>query len=256
MFRPRLIPVLLLDGGALVKSRQFKDYRYIGDPINAVRVFNDLRADELIFLDISATRDNRSPSVDFIKCIGEEANMPFAVGGGISTLEDVRQLISAGAEKVVINTSALDDPDFIHAASKAYGASAIVVCIDVRTTADGGHRVCRKNGSELTGRSPTEFAKLVEEMGAGELLVQSVERDGMMGGYDISLIRSVSEAVAIPVISLGGAGSFQHLKEAYAEGYASALAAGSMFVFHGANSGVLINYPDRAEISFDDLRER
>ena len=250
MFRPRVIPVLLLKGSTLVKSRQFRDHRYIGDPINAVRLFNDMKADELAFFDILATRDGRGPSIDLIKSIGEEANMPFAVGGGIRTVADIQSIIGAGAEKVVIGTAAATDPGFIRQASQAFGASTIAVCIDVRRDASEGNRVWIRNAEETTQYLPTEFARLMEDAGVGELIVQSVERDGMMTGYDIALVGSISRAVSVPVIALGGAGTLDDMRQARNEGHASALAAGSMFVYHGLKKGVLISYPEKAEIPF------
>lgn len=250
MFRPRIIPVLLLKNLALVKSKAFKDYRYIGDPINAVKIFNDSKADELVFLDISATKENRLISLEFVKNVGEEANMPFAVGGGIRTIQHIRDIISAGAEKVIIGSYAAENPDFIRQASETFGSSTIDVCIDVKKKFLGKPEVWTRNGTKSTGFSPVEFAKLMEEKGAGELIIQSIEHDGMMKGYDINLIKSVSEAVTIPVVALGGAGSLAHLKQAYTEGYANGLAAGSIFVYHGPSNGVLINYPERFEMVF------
>lgn len=250
MFRPRVIPVLLLKGSTLVKSRQFRDHRYIGDPLNAVRLFNDMRADELAFLDILATSEGRQASIDLVRNIGEEANMPFAVGGGIRTLVDIQNVIGAGAEKVIIGTAAVNTPDFIHQASRAFGASTIAVCIDVKSHASGENRVWVRNATQASTLLPREFARQMEEAGAGELVVQAVERDGMMSGYDIGLVRSISEAVSIPVVALGGAGTFEHMRQARSEGRASALAAGSMFVFQGPKSGVLINYPEKSEMTF------
>lgn len=250
MFRPRVIPVLLLRNQALVKSVRFRNHKYIGDPINAVRIFNDLRADELVFLDIDASAKGRSISPDFVKDVGEEANMPFGVGGGIKSLDEIKRLLAAGAEKVVINTQAGRDPDFVTRASEAFGSSTIVVCIDVKRKLFKGNRTCIVRGSEATSFTPVEFARLMEESGAGELIIQSIERDGMMGGYDLELTRQVSEAVTIPVIALGGAGRASDLVAGYRDGAANALAAGSMFVFRDANRGVLINYPERKELSF------
>lgn len=250
MFRPRIIPVLLLKNLALVKSKAFKDYRYIGDPINAVRIFNDLKADELVFLDITATKENRMISLDFVKDVGEEANMPFAVGGGIRSIEDIRKVISAGAEKVVINSYAAENPDFIREASETFGSSTIVVCMDVKKKLFGRQQVWTVNGSKSTGISPLDFAILMEEKGAGEIIVQSIEHDGFMKGYDISLIKKISENISIPVIALGGAGNVNHLKQAFVEAHANGLAAGSMFVYHGPNNGVLINYPEKKELIF------
>jgi len=250
MFRPRVIPVLLLKNLALVKSKGFKDYNYIGDPINAVRIFNDLKADELVFLDIMTTKEKRLVSLDFVKDVGEEANMPFAVGGGITTIENIHNIINAGAEKVIINTHASENPDFILEASETFGSSTIVVCIDVKKKLFGGQQTWVAGGSKSTGYSPVDFAKLMQEKGAGEIIIQSIEQDGKMNGYDIDLIKSISEAVTIPVIALGGAGNLDHMKQAYNEAYANGLAAGSMFVYIGPHHGVLINYPQRSELVF------
>lgn len=250
MFRPRVIPVLLLKNLALVKSKAFKDFRYIGDPINAVKIFNDLKADELVFLDITATSGKKLISLDFIKNVGEEANMPFAVGGGIRTIEDIRKIINAGAEKVIINTYAAENPNFIKEAAETFGASTICICIDVKKKFLGKEQTWILNGTKSTGYSPVDFAKLMEEKGAGEIIIQSIENDGAMTGYNIDLIKRISSAVNIPVIALGGAGNISHLKEAYLNGYANGLAAGSMFVYQGPKRGVLINYPEKTEINF------
>lgn len=248
MFRPRVIPVLLLKNQGLVKSIAFKNHRYIGDPINAVKIFNDLKADELVFLDILATKEKRTISLEFVKNVGEEANMPFAVGGGITTLEQIQDIIAAGAEKVVINTKAVIDPDFIRYASESFGSSTIVVCIDVKKKFLGKEQTWILNGSKPTGIGPVEFAQQIEERGAGEIIIQSIERDGTMQGYDIALIRKISEAVKIPVIALGGAGNTNHMKQAYKEAYVNGLAAGSMFVYHGSRNAVLVNYPDKTNL--------
>lgn len=248
MFRPRIIPVLLLKNLALVKSIQFKKHRYIGDPINAVRIFNELKADELVFLDIEASKNNRLISVDFVKNVGEEAFMPFSVGGGVKSIEDIKFIISAGAEKVVINTYAAQNPDFVKQASETFGSSTIVVCIDVKRKLFKGQRTWILGGSRSTAFTPVEFAKLMEKNGAGELIIQSIEKDGTMEGYDIELIKSVSTSVSIPVVALGGAGKHEDLIAAYQNGYANALAAGSLFVYQGKKRGVLINYPDKNEL--------
>lgn len=248
MPRPRIIPVLLLSNGGLVKSIGFKKHRYIGDPINAVRIFNDLKADELVFLDIEATAQNRLISTELVTEIGEESNMPFAVGGGISTLQDIQQIINAGAEKVIIGTAAVNNPDFIRQASETFGSSTICVCIDVKKKFLKGERVYSDSGEKSSKYTPVEFARLMQEKGAGEIIVQSVERDGTMEGYDINLIKTISEVVTIPVIALGGAGSVSDLKKVHQNAYASGSAAGSLFVYQGVKRGVLINYPERHEI--------
>lgn len=249
MFRPRIIPVLLLKNRVLVKSIGFKNHRYIGDPINAVRIFNDLKADELIFLDIEASKNNRLISLDFVKNVGEEARMPFAVGGGIRSIDHIRSIIAAGAEKVVINTCAGQNPDFIKEASETFGSTTIVVCIDVKKKFFKGQQTWILGGGRSTGFTPTAFAGLMEKNGAGEIIIQSIDRDGMMQGYDVDLIRSVSTAVGIPVVALGGAGKSEDLKEAYQSGHANGLAAGSLFVYQGKRRGVLINYPDKKEFT-------
>ncbi len=245
MLRPRIIPVLLLQGNVLVKSVAFKNYKYIGDPINAVRIFNDLKADELVFLDINASAENRLIDSEFVSQVGEEANMPFSVGGGIRSLEDIRTLIHAGAERVIINAEAIARPDFIREAADEFGSSTITVCMDVKKKLFGGQVVWTNNGKKGTSLSPVDYAKQIEALGAGEIIVQSIEKDGAMTGYDLPLIRSISEAVTIPVTALGGAGSKDDLEKAHKEAFANGLAAGSLFVFHGKNRGVLITYPKR-----------
>jgi cyclase len=251
MFRPRIIPVLLLKNSALVKSIQFKDHKYIGDPINAVRILNLLKADEIMFLDIEASKNNRLISLDFVKNVGEEAYMPFAVGGGIKSIKGIKDIINAGAEKVVINTHAAQNPDFVKKASEIFGSSTIVVCIDVKKKLFRGQRTWILGGSRSTAFSPVEFAKIMEENGAGELIIQSIEKDGTMEGYDIELVKSVSTSVNIPVVALGGAGKKEDLIETYQKGYANALAAGSLFVYQSKKRGVLINYPDKNEVIFN-----
>ena len=249
MFRPRIIPVLLLKNNALVKSKGFKKYRYIGDPINAVKVFNDLRADELVFLDIDATKEKRTFSAKLVKQVGEEANMPFAVGGGIRSLDDIQNLISWGAEKIIINSYAAENPDFIRQASNDFGSSTIVVCIDVKKKFLGKRVTWTHGATKSTNFSPIDLAKLVEDKGAGEIIIQSIQRDGTMQGYDVELIKEISTSVAIPVVALGGAGGLEDLKQAYTNGYANALAAGSLFVFQGPKKGVLINYIEKSDLS-------
>jgi cyclase len=248
MFRPRVIPILLLKNKGLVKSVRFKDYRYVGDPINAVKIFNDLKADELVFLDILATKEKRTISLDFVHQVGDEANMPFSVGGGIRSIKAIKAIINAGAEKVILNSIAVENPLFIQQASAEFGSSTIVVCIDVKKKFLGKKQVYTVGGSKSTGLDPTEWAKIVEEKGAGEIIINSIEQDGMMIGYDLKLIKEVAEAVEIPVVAAGGAGSLRDFKRAVSESYASAVGAGSLFVFHGPRKAVLVNYPKNAEL--------
>jgi cyclase len=245
MFRPRIIPVLLLKGKGLVKSVKFKNYRYIGDPINAVKIFNDLKADELVFLDILASKEKRCISLDFVRNVGEEANMPFSVGGGIRTIKEIKEIINAGAEKVVINSYAVENPEFIRKASDEFGSSTIVVSMDVKKKLYSKKQLYIFGGSNSTGIDPISFASLMQKMGAGEIIINSIEKDGTMQGYDLELIRLVAESVSIPVVALGGAGEPDDFKKAVNQAYASAVAAGSMFVFHGPRKAVLVNYPDK-----------
>ncbi|MCC5612868.1 AglZ/HisF2 family acetamidino modification protein [Nostoc sp. CHAB 5834] len=243
MFRPRVIPVLLLKDKGLVKSVRFSDYRYVGDPINAVKIFNDLKADELVFLDIKATHEKRCIDLNFVRQVGDEANMPFAVGGGIQTIRQIKDIINAGAEKVVINSYAVRAPAFIREAADEFGSSTIVVSIDIKKKFLGKQQVYTEAGSQSTGLDPVRWAQQMEANGAGELIVTAIEQDGMMQGYDLSLIRAMSAAVRIPVVAAGGAGHLTHLKAAVQDGQASAVAAGSLFVYHGARRAVLVNYP-------------
>ena len=244
MFRPRVLPILLLKGKGLVKSKKFKNYRYIGDPINAVKLFNDLKADEIVFLDILASKENRTISLDFVRSVGDEANMPFSVGGGIRTIQDIKEIINAGAEKVIINTFAVENPNFIKQASDTFGSSTIVVSIDVKKTIWGKNKVFTLGGKKPTRLDPIMFAKLIEEKGAGEIIINSIEKDGLMTGYDLDLVREISKAVAIPVVAAGGAGGMDDFRLAI-ESNASAVAAGSFFVYHGARKAVLISYPSQ-----------
>ena len=248
MYRPRIIPVLLLKNRGLVKSVKFKDYRYIGDPINAVRIFNDLKADELAFIDILATRENRTISIDFVKNVGEEANMPFSVGGGIRTLEDIGKIIKAGAEKVILNTIAGENPNFITQAADAFGSSTITVCIDVKKDLSGKNKVWIKAGTKAVNSDPVQYARQMEDRGAGEIIIQSIDRDGTMEGYDINLIKKIAGSVSIPVISLGGAGKWKDLIDLNALVSLNGLAAGSLFVYHGERRAVLVNYPEKKDI--------
>lgn len=249
MYRPRVIPVLLLKGNILVKSVSFKNHNYIGDPINAVKIFNDLKADELVFLDIEATKQNRLISLDFVREVGEEANMPFGVGGGIKILNDIESIIKAGAERVIINSAAHDEK-FIREACMNFGSSTIAVCIDVKKKLFNGNHAWINGGTKSISDSPVDFAKKMEDLGVGEVIVQSIAQDGQMNGYDIELIKEVTSSLTIPVTALGGASSPKDLIEAFDKGMANGLAAGSIFVYHGSNKGVLINYPERSELQF------
>jgi len=247
VIRPRVIPCLLLKNEGLVKTVKFKDPKYLGDPINIVRIFNDKEVDELVFLDILATVENRRPNFELLGKITSECFMPLGYGGGIRTLEDVKQLLSMGVEKIVLNTSAVENPSLIRAAADYAGSQAVVISLDVKKTLLGKYEVYTRGGKKGTGLDPVKFAVEMEKQGAGELFLNSIDRDGTMQGYDLELVRRVADSVTVPVVACGGAGNIQHLAEAIQAG-ASAAAAGSMFVFQGPLRGVLISYPAQEEL--------
>jgi imidazole glycerol-phosphate synthase subunit HisF len=248
MFLPRVIPCLLLSGRGLVKTVAFKDPRYLGDPRNTVRIFNEKEVDELVLLDIRATPSGSSPNFELIEEIVGEAFMPIAYGGGVKSIEQCSRIFAIGVEKVVLNTSALENPDFVHAAAREFGSQSIVVCIDSRKKKFIGDRVYTRGGTRDTGLDPESAAKAMQEAGAGELIIQSVDRDGSMSGYDLELVRKVTRAVSIPVVACGGAGSVADLEAVIKTGGASAASAGSMFVFHGRHRAVLINFPAQNDL--------
>jgi cyclase len=244
MYRSRVIPVLLLSGHGLVKTQKFKDPVYIGDPVNAVRIFSEKEADELVLLDIGASLEKREPNYELIAEIGGECLMPMAYGGGITSLDQVRKLIRSGVEKVIINSFAATDPGLITEAAKVFGSQAVVGGIDVRRTLLQGMRVLTHSGSVDSRNDPVTQARRLVGAGAGEILLNSIDRDGTMTGYDLPLVKAIADAVDVPVVACGGAGTPQHLAEAIGAG-ASAAAAGSMFVFHGKKRAVLINYSNQ-----------
>jgi cyclase len=248
MFRPRVIPVLLLKNLGLVKSVKFSNHRYIGDPINAVKIFNDKRADELIFLDISASKEDRLVALDFVHKVGDEANMPFAVGGGIKSIQDIRKILENGAEKVVLNTFVCKNPYFIKEATDAFGSSTIVVCLDIKKNFFGKYEIVYLNARKKLKQNVIEFAQMMADYGAGEIVIQSVDNDGTYQGYDIELIKQIACAVTIPVVALGGAKDYNDLSLAANKGFASAVGAGSMFVYHGPRKAVLISFPNKQEL--------
>jgi len=247
MLQTRVMPCLLLKNSGLVKTIKFKDPSYVGDPVNAIRIYNEKEVDELIFLDITATTEQKRPNFDVISQIASECFMPVAYGGGIRDIEDARRLFSMGIEKIAINSFAVEQPDFVRKAAEQFGSQAVVVSIDAKKTPKG-YEVMTHGGTRPTGLDPATFAKRMEETGAGEILINSIDRDGTLEGYDIELIRSVSSAVGVPVIAVGGAGKVEHFTEAVKQGGASAVAAGSMVVYFGRNRAVLINFPARKKL--------
>ncbi|WP_033068639.1 AglZ/HisF2 family acetamidino modification protein [Thalassospira australica] len=246
--RTRVIPCLLIHEGGMVKTTGFKNPSYIGDPINAVKIFNKKEVDELMVLDISATRKRRQPDFSAIQEIVSEAFMPVAYGGGVTTLDHARQLYALGVEKVVLNTILATKPELLSQISQQFGDQSVVVSLDVKRS-----RITRKyqavthNGAKKTGKTPVEFALEMVDRGAGEVFLNCIDRDGMRTGYDIELISDVSRHVNVPVVACGGARDITDFKKATLAG-ASAVAAGSLFVYHGLHKAVLISYPDRREL--------
>lgn len=249
MNKTRVIPVLLLRGKGLVKTVKFKDPKYIGDPINSVRIFNEKEVDELVFLDITATPEGRGPDFDLLADIAGEAFMPMAYGGGITTLEQVQRIFALGFEKVVIDTAAYTAPQLIRDAVAIYGSQSIVGCVDVRRTLLGRYELSSHAGKTRQLIGLKEHVVELERLGVGEIIVNAVDRDGTQSGYDLKLIREVSSAVSVPVVACGGASGIDDFVAAVHEGGASAVAAGSFFVFVGPHQAVLINYPARAELA-------
>ena len=247
MFKNRVIPCLLLKDKGLVKTVKFNNPGYVGDPMNAVKIFNEKKVDELIFLDIAASREKRKPGFDLIADIASECFMPFCYGGGITTLEEIKNILFLGAEKVSISSYAVENPGFVKESSVKFGAQSIVVSINVKKDLSGKYKVYNSSTDKLTGIDPVEFALKMESFGAGELFLNSVDRDGTFEGYDLELIKQVARAVAVPVIACGGAGSAEDFAGALDCG-ASAVAAGSLFVFYGKHRAVLINYLPQDEI--------
>lgn len=247
MLKTRVIPCLLLKGTGLVKTMRFKDPKYVGDPINAIKIFNDKEVDELVLLDITASREGKGPAFDTIRDIASECFMPVGYGGGIRTLEDIRRILKAGIEKVVLNTAAVETPDLVREAAAEFGAQAVVVSIDARRKLLGRYEVFTRGGTKATGLNPVEHAQRMEELGAGEIFLNAIDRDGTMEGYDTDLIAKVSARLSVPVIAAGGAGDVRHFGDAVRNG-ADAVAAGAMFVFHGPHRAVLITYPRRADL--------
>ena len=245
--RPRIIPVLLVDDRDLLKTVNFKNPTYLGDPVNAVKIFNRKRIDELSILDIGASKNGREPDFELLKDIASEAFMPLSCGGGITTVEQVHELLAIGYEKVVLNTSLVRKPDMVKKAIELFGSQSIVASIDAKKV-NGAYRCVISDGEELISMSPVELAKKAEALGVGEIILNSIDQDGRMSGYDLELIKGVTETVRIPVTAVGGAGGIHDLKKALHEGGAHAAAGGSMFVYYGRLKAVLITMPSEEEL--------
>ena len=248
MLRPRIIPCLLVKNGGLVKTVQFDKSKYVGDPINAVRIFNEKEVDEIIVIDIDATVQGRAPDYTLIKNLAAECRMPLCYGGGVRNVEEIQKIISLGVEKVALSAAAVQIPELIATAAAQVGSQSIVVVMDVKKIGlFRRQEVFTHNGTIKSGWEPVAFAKHIEALGAGEVVVNSVDRDGVMKGYDYDLISQIRDAISLPITVLGGAGSLKDIATLIRRFGIIGAAAGSLFVFKGAYKAVLINYPNQAD---------
>jgi imidazole glycerol-phosphate synthase subunit HisF len=247
MLRPRIIPCLLVHDKGLVKSVQFKNHKYVGDPINAVRIFNEKEVDELMVIDIDATVENREPDYKMIENLAAECRMPLCYGGGVKTVAQAQRIFSLGVEKIAVSAAAIADISLIKKMGDVVGSQSVVVVVDVKKKLLGGYEVYTHNGKKKTGKNPFEYVKELEKAGAGEIVINSIDQDGTMKGYDLPLIEKVREAITIPMSVLGGAGSLQDIGQLINKFGIIGAAAGSFFVFVGKYKAVLINYPKREE---------
>ena len=253
MLRTRVVPCLLLKNESLVKTVKFKEYNYIGDPVNTVRIFNELEVDELMFLDIFASKEGSSINFKILKDIANECFMPLSYGGNIKSLDDAKKIFKIGFEKVVINSNAFDNLKLIEEISKYFGAQSIVGSIDIKQSFFGGQKVYSHHGKKKQSIGIVEWAIQLEKAGVGELLITSVDKEGSWDGYDVELIKSITHSVQVPVIANGGCGAVEHIGEVVKKANASACAVGSMVVYQKKAMGVLVNFPDR-EILEEVLR--
>jgi cyclase len=248
MLKTRIIPCLLLHDGGLVKTEKFKNPKYVGDPINAVRIFNEKEVDELIFLDIDASKHNREPNLSIIEDLASECFMPFAYGGGITSLQQIQRILKIGVEKVIINHTALSNVDFIKDAAKHFGSSTIIVATDVKKDMWGNYKVFNHVRQKTEKMTPQEYALKMCEAGIGELFINNVDRDGTYSGFDLPLVESINKIVSVPVIVCGGASNLSDVKNVVAKAQVSGVAAGSLFVYQGPHRAVLISYPSQEEL--------
>lgn len=246
--RPRIIPVLLIDDRDLFKTVQFGERTYLGDVVNAVKIFNRKGIDELSILDIGATRNKREPDFELLKDIASEAFMPLSYGGGITNLEQIHKLLAIGYEKVVINSGLITYPEVVRKAVAQYGSQSIVASIDAKKVGNG-YKCAILDGQQLLDKTPLELALEAEQMGCGEIIINSIDNDGMMKGYDLELVKTITEAVKVPVIAIGGAGGVDDLKQVIQKAGAHAAAGGSMFVFYGRLRAVLITAPSEKDLT-------
>lgn len=247
MLRPRIIPCLLVHDKGLIKSVNFKNYKYVGDPINAVRIFNEKEVDELMVLDIDATAENREPDYKMIENLATECRMPLCYGGGVKTVEQAQRIFSLGVEKIAISSAIFEDLTLIQKMGEKVGTQSVVVVLDIKKKVLGGYEVYTHNGKKKTGKNPIELAKELEKLGVGEIVVNSIDQDGVMKGYDLALIEKIREVISIPMTVLGGAGTLNDIGQLISKFGIIGASAGSLFVFKGIYKAVLINYPTRKE---------
>lgn len=248
MLHPRIIPCLLIHNKGLVKTVRFKEPKYVGDPINAVRIFNEKEVDELMVIDIDATAEKREPDYKMIEKLAEECRMPLCYGGGIKTKEQAQRIFSLGVEKIAISSIAVEKPEIISEIAQQVGNQSVVVVLDIKKKLIGNkYEVFINNASKGTGINPFEFICTLENLGVGEIIINSIDNDGMMKGYDLNLVQKVREKITIPITVLGGAGSLEDIGKLISQFGIIGAAAGSLFVFKGKYRAVLINYPNRVE---------
>jgi imidazole glycerol-phosphate synthase subunit HisF len=247
MLRPRIIPCLLVRGGGLVKTVRFGNSKYVGDPINAVRIFNEKEVDELIVLDIDATAQGREPDYVMIRNLAAECRMPLCYGGGVKTVDQAERIVGMGVEKVALSAAAVERPELIAELAEVVGGQSVVAVLDVRRNSEGAAEVWTHNGTRSAGTLAVELARVMAERGVGEIVVNSIDNDGAMKGYDLDLVAAVRATVGVPITALGGAGSLEHVCQLIRRFGLVGAAAGSLFVFKGVYRAVLINYPSRAD---------
>ncbi|PHZ84846.1 AglZ/HisF2 family acetamidino modification protein [Paremcibacter congregatus] len=251
MLQTRVMPCLLLDEGRLVKTTQFKKPRYVGDPINAVRIYNEKEVDEIIILDITASEKNKSINFELLEQITSECFIPVTYGGGVKSVDDFKKLYKIGIEKVSINSAAIKDASLIPKAVNIFGSQSVMVTMDIkRRLISKKYSVYKSRGKKALKISPIEYAKKVQDLGAGELMINFIESEGTWSGFDIDILSQITQAINIPVIAVGGAGNNQHIQEAVIKGGASAIAIGSIAVFQGKDLGVLIRFPKQKELEY------
>jgi cyclase len=247
MLRPRIIPSLLIHDNGLVKTVNFKNAKYVGDPINAVKIFNEKAVDELAIFDIDATVLGKEPNYSLIERLASQSMMPLCYGGGVKTVEQAQRIFSLGVEKIALSSAVLQNPKLITQIADRVGSQSVIVVLDVKKKLLGGYEVYIHNGKKATGINPFKFVEEAQRLGAGEIVINSIDRDGVMKGYDLDLISKVREKISLPMTVLGGAGSLEDIEKVINSHGVIGVAAGSLFVFRGPYKAVLINYPTQIE---------